>query len=133
MSKESVVKSEQQKHTARKDSVKSQWARITCVTKTCMRCGKQFEAKDAREIFCSCKCHDEQNAEYMKVAKTRFKNINDRMPSFCEAEIRIAISILRTFLAKTSLTKVDCLVGMGEVKAHLDRAADFNQMLAIAI
>lgn len=130
-SKESVVKSEQQKRPARKASRRSKWARITEVRRTCMRCGKQFWTKDVREMFCSCKCHDEQNAEYVKAVKTQFLNIKGRMPTSCEAEVRRAIVVLRTYLAMKNPNVNALLVGMGEVKACLDRAADFNQMLAV--
>ncbi len=97
----------------------------------CARCGKKFEALDARDRFCSAKCYDEQNAEYAKAVQTQFRKIKDRMPSYCESEVRRAIVILRTYLAQGDLTKSDLLVGMGEVKACLDKAADFNQMLAV--
>lgn len=134
-SKEVVGKGNQEKLHVKKASRNGQWLRLQSVRKTCLRCGKAFDAEDERQMFCSCACHDKQNAEYMKVAKANVKitNTKERMPSFCEAEIRIAISILRAFLAKKCLSKVECLVGMGEVKAHLDRAANFNPMLAIAI
>ena len=134
-SKEVIGKGNKEKLLAKKASRDGQWLRFQSVRKTCLRCGKVFDAEDERQMFCSCKCHDEQNAEYLRGAKAKVKitNTKERMPSFCEAEIRIAISILRAFLAKKGLSKVECLVGMGEVKAHLDRAANFNPMLAIAI
>ena len=134
-SKEVIGKGNKEKLLAKKVSRDGQWLKILSVRKTCLRCGKVFNATDNRQMFCSCKCHDEQNAEYMRGAKAKVKitNTKERMSSFCEAEIRIAISILRAFLAKKCLSKVECLVGMGEVKAHLDRAADFNPMLGISI
>ena len=130
-SKESVVKSEQQKRPARNASKRSLIARFATVTKTCVRCGKRFATDNARDMFCSFKCRDEQNAEYVKAVKIQFMKIQGRMPSYCEAEIRKAIVVLRAYLAKTNPTAGELLVGMGEIKACLDRAADFNRMLAI--
>lgn len=130
-SKESVVKREQQKRPARKASKRSLQKRFSIV-KTCMMCGKKFATDNERDMFCSFECRDsKKNAEYVKDVKIQFQRINGRMPLFCEAEIRKAIVVLRAYLAKKNLTAEELLVGMGEIKACLDRAADFNKMLAM--
>lgn len=76
----SEVKSEKKKCPARKASKRSLRARFTIV-KTCVMCGKKFATDSERDMFCSFKCRDEKNAEYVKTARAQFRR---RRETHCE-------------------------------------------------